>query len=327
MRRRGYTLTELLFVLAIIGLLLGLTIPAVLYARESARRAQCQNNLAQIGQALHDHHSAHGRFPEAVPSEDGSERSSGPLNPPQVALLPFLEQPALFGEIDPRYGGGHLTRPPFQPPALSVVPVYVCPSDPVEGGNNYRDCTGPDPYAVPTSWVDSGESGRGPFVAVKRISAAAITDGLSNTVGFGEKRKSDADANRFDHGTEVWYTSLSNVLSYPPAEEMVKLCGSLSGEPTSFHGHVGATWAYVGYFYTLYNHVVTPNAALADCEANGWTLHVPPQGGVYKAGSDHRGGVNCLLMDGAVRFIANDVDLVVWQAISTRAGGETETAF
>ncbi|HEX6986178.1 MAG TPA: DUF1559 domain-containing protein [Planctomycetaceae bacterium] len=325
-RRSGFTLTELLAVIGIIGLLLALTIPAVMYARESARRAQCQNNLAQVGRALHNHHATYGRFPEAVPPKDGSATQSGPLNPPQVALLPYIEQGNLFGKIDPRYGGGHQVEPPFSETARTVLPVYVCPSDPVAGGNSYRACTGPDAYYVPTSWLrfwtETGESGRGAFVAVERISAANFADGLGNTVGFSEKRKSDQVGDQYDRETDAWYTGIANVTPYPPTDSMVKLCDSLSGEPSAFHGYAGASWQYVGYFYALYNHSVGPNSHVPDCEASSRAPNATPTGGVYKASSYHRGGVNALLMDGAVRFVADEVDLAVWRAASTRAGGE-----
>lgn len=319
--RRGFTVIELLAVTAIIGVLLALTVPAVMYARETARKAQCQNNLAQIGRALHNHHSMHARFPEAVPPAGTGSNGVEALISPQVALLPFIEQGGLFGRIDRVRGPGYAAGPPYSPDAATVLPVYICPSDPVGGGNSYRGCSGPDPYAVPTAWVETGESGRGSFVVTQRVAAGDITDGLSNTVGFGEKRKSAGDGGSFAPGQDAWYTGAANLGGYPSTREVVSLCGSLSGEPATYQANVGATWMYVGYHYSLYNHTVAPNAKLADCDI-GDKVPSPPPGGVYKASSYHRGGVNALMMDGAVRFVADGIDLGVWRGAATRAGGE-----
>src|SRR5690349_16552913 len=101
-QRKGFTLIELLVVIAIIAILFGLLIPAVQKVREAAARAQCQNNLKQIGLAFHNYHSANKCFPagftSAAASVDGP--SLGPGWGWGARLLPYLEQQSVYNQID-----------------------------------------------------------------------------------------------------------------------------------------------------------------------------------------------------------------------------------
>src|SRR5215470_18419273 len=103
MRRRGYTLIELLCVIAVVGLLACLLLPAVQGAREAARRAQCVNNLKQIGLALHNYHDLCGTFPMGAggglfdpPRQSHAGKNLGAL----VAILPYLEQAPLYNAFN-----------------------------------------------------------------------------------------------------------------------------------------------------------------------------------------------------------------------------------
>ncbi len=145
-RFRAFTLVELLVVIAIIGILVGLLLPAVQSAREAARRAQCQNNLKQIGLALLGYHDSHGQFPRGVysadpkPQEDGLGWAS--------KLLPYMEQNAAYellvnNQVPKPGGGGTYSGDPWQPDIIgaaqlanmapipggdTVIPAFLCPT-------------------------------------------------------------------------------------------------------------------------------------------------------------------------------------------------------
>ncbi len=117
--RRGFTLVELLVVVAVVGMLLGLTLPAVQHARESGRRVQCANNLRQIGLGLQTYHAQHGRFPIGCLEPKGRRIAWS------VALLPFIEQSQVYQRFDwqlPYNAVENLEA------TRTVIPTYLCPS-------------------------------------------------------------------------------------------------------------------------------------------------------------------------------------------------------
>jgi len=120
----GFTLVELLVVIAIIGVLVGLLLPAVQAAREAARRAQCSNNLRQIGLGLSNYESGFRRFQRGWVDNNASTRPGWAWG---HALLPFIEQNSLYQQIDHRFDTTSITTQPF---LTAVIPTFQCPSDP-----------------------------------------------------------------------------------------------------------------------------------------------------------------------------------------------------
>lgn len=204
-------------------------------------------------------------------------------------------------------------------PARIPLPVFVCPSDGARGAarpaNNFRVCTGLSPDA----FKDASTS-EGAFTVLYRHSPAEFTDGLSNTAGASEKVVG-SESGGYSRVRDFWYSGISNLgMPLPDADGMDAVCSSLTLAPVAFFPYAGQTWFYAGYEFTWYNHTTGPNAATPDCSvlpAN--TAPVPSIGGVFRATSYHSGGVNCMLMDGSVRFFNDDVSLPVWRAL---AGGE-----
>lgn len=124
---RGFTLIELLVVIVIISTLIALLLPSVQQARESARRSQCQNNLLQIGLALHDYHLAHRTFPPGSinPTRPVDNTRSGYKHGWGVQILPFLDNPAMARALNPNLGIFEQVQVDF---GLVFPPNFQCPS-------------------------------------------------------------------------------------------------------------------------------------------------------------------------------------------------------
>lgn len=210
--RDGFTLVELLVVIAIIGILVGLTLPAVQQARESARRAQCQNNLKQLGLGLLNFESQHGSLPRAVSLEN-------PNNPSQphhftwiASILPQIEQQAMYDLMD--FGSSAHANLTAQPMLRNQIPVLECPSDPENGDLQATNGVGITNYSGAEGWISAtrqqqwsrDEANNGamdrpvgfPAMLTKRLDLggifkpntatkiASVRDGMSNTVMVAE---------------------------------------------------------------------------------------------------------------------------------------------
>ncbi|HUG17337.1 MAG TPA: DUF1559 domain-containing protein [Planctomycetaceae bacterium] len=332
-RRRcsGFTIVELMVALSVISLLLALLLPAVQSARESARRTQCLDNLRQFGLAAQNRASAHhDRLPET--STNAFDRRRGKFLgsvSPHRELLPFLDQGRWVSEIDYQditINGTNNPPPVDGNPVLrklleTRIGVFLCPSDVQRpGATNYRanmgygpGVFGPEPPAI--AGFDGNVAGA--FVHAREVSFAEFSDGLTNTILFSEKLIGDGDPGRFTPWTDFFYSG-ENITS---DDRAVQICGSLSQRDPPHSSYAGWAWFYGGWNTTWYNHILTPNSPIPDC--GGGNDHMAGGGpGVYSARSYHPGGVNAVLADGSSRFIAEEIDLSVWRALSTRKGGE-----
>jgi prepilin-type N-terminal cleavage/methylation domain-containing protein len=213
----AFTLIELLVVVAIIGILVALLLPAVQSAREAARRVQCNNNLKQIGLALHNYHDTYKSFPSGYVYPSGFATNAAAANHESwgwLALtLPFLEQQALHDQLgvtsQPLYRGFATGGAAFQDLVSTAIPGFICPSDTEynKPGNVHQNRHFEDGAGVVAGGIAApvrpglsnyiGVSGHrdvvqrahntGVFFGNSTISMADITDGTSHTFAVGER--------------------------------------------------------------------------------------------------------------------------------------------
>jgi prepilin-type N-terminal cleavage/methylation domain-containing protein/prepilin-type processing-associated H-X9-DG protein len=226
-RKNGFTLIELLVVIAIIAVLISLLLPAVQSAREAARRAQCTNNLKQIGLAIHNYHSTN----DALPPSGSSHYVNGNVRGPWSAksrILPYMEQQALFNSInfalDPEWSNGYgVDCGSWECSNVTVkatrIDAYLCPSDLRKGNRNNRSSVvnvvsnpdvaqttnyneniggnrwfyGGQPNGIAYYHGSTADSGNNYLESQTRqtLSFASISDGLSMTAFWSEYVKGD----------------------------------------------------------------------------------------------------------------------------------------
>ncbi len=304
---RGFTLIELLVVIAIIGVLIALLLPAVQSAREAARRAQCTNNLKQIGLAMHNYHEAHGVFPPGYVSRwrlDGGDSGTaeddfGPGWAWGSMILPQLEQHPAYNAINFSLTMTSGANDTVQTMRLGT---YLCPSDstkqriPVR--NEANDTTiytvGAANYVGVYGIGEVGDApgrGTGLFYRNSRVGVQDITDGSSNTIAVGERSH--------DLSYVTWTgRAIGGWLHPTPSFEGGR--NKFSPEPeesyTMVLGPVG-----------LEHPPRTPNQ---------------PSAHVEDFRSFHAGGVNFLFGDGSVRFVKDSINQHIYESLATRSGGE-----
>ena len=287
---RGFTLIETLVSISIIGILVTTILPAVQYARESARRTECKNHLKQIILACHHHQESHGNF--GTPGV-GFEYW-------MVRILPYLEQQK------PEIVDGRVTGGPEK------VALYRCPSDPYSQGSVLLG-TGRSYYACDGHGL-SRTDGFYRAEAGRPIQPGDITDGLSNTAAISERR---SDLDSYDFGTDfandpVWHHRIvrKTATFIADYDQFADVCESNSVPPL------------VTYYSEMsYNTIQTPNRH--SCLNGDTGSGRSGEFAAITASSLHTGGVHLALADGSVRFISDSIDRKVWRALGTRSGGES----
>jgi len=308
--RRAFTLIELLVVIALIGILTGLLLPAVQKVRAAAARVHCQNNLRQLGLAMHNHHAALGSFPAGRGTPQPGIFSA------HAYLLPYLEQDNLAAGIDYAAAPASYAAPPLTydgsrnyPAATSMVRTFVCPADP-GGGRVPGSPFGATNYAANAGTAANGGTltgADGVFFLGSAVAVADITDGSSATAAFAERPLGGGPGTDPDARRVMW-------MMPGGADPSAAACGPAGSG--SWYAERGAKWIVGNYGNTLYNHADPPNPPGWDC------LNTQQQKAWAAARSNHPGGVNVLFCDGGVRFVRDTVSPTAWRAMGSRAGGE-----
>jgi prepilin-type N-terminal cleavage/methylation domain-containing protein/prepilin-type processing-associated H-X9-DG protein len=316
--RSGFTLIEVLVVIAVIGILAGLLLPAVQAAREAARRMSCTNNLKQIGLALANHEGTKGAYPFGVGGigPPGSEPRWSAVS----QLLPFLENENVYNALN--FSGIPWLHDPAasasnQTALRTTIAGFLCPSDAdrVAGKSetaplSYRACAGTLPRNLSGDVPGPEGTGKntGAFWFQSAVRPANVRDGLSTTAFFSERclGSSDGPDRRSDH-----------YLVGGSIDECKSVDASHSRLLEPYMAS-GARWGDGNVLYSRYHHILPPQAP--SCLLGGTTDYGSPV--VISATSRHPGGVNLLLGDGSIRFVREGIDPATWRALGTVAGGE-----
>ena len=357
-RRKGFTLIELLVVIAIIAVLIGLLLPAVQKVRESAARAQCENNLHQIVLATHAYEADFGYLPPG----SGSLAPGASSAPSCLAMiLPYIEQANIYNQFNFNFDVNNTAQNAAA--RQQEVKIYICPSDPspctlldpggsgkAVGRSNYVGNIGTtaDQHSIDTSRVGifNFTYGAAPAAGqarpvISRVRMVNIGDGASNTAMWSETTRSMASnsngGSRNDYDPTMVYLLPSSdagwsmltprtgpLYNETAAGAWIKgntyRCNSWDYPPTNIIRYRGLEYYRALPEMNQYTHTIPPNYQGYDCgEDSSFTMaHIA-------ARSYHTGGVNVAFADGSTHFIIDSIDFPTWQALGTRSGGEVLT--
>jgi prepilin-type N-terminal cleavage/methylation domain-containing protein len=323
-RRPAFTLIELLVVIAIIAVLIGLLLPAVQKVREAAARSACQNNLKQVGLAMHNYHDANGVLPYGEgpgnPSDPITTRRGCCWGDWQTLLLPYIEQDAMFQgyvnlggndikgmaisgtSIRLRYGDS----PNVERVTSKRLKILTCPSD------------NPNPGAITTTIGG----------VVYAITSHNYVANYGNTNNYQVDITSPVSL-KFLGAPFGWAPQIFKITDIADGTSNTMLASeTVQGTGSDLRGFTW--WAPGAQFTTVYGpNTSSPDIVTQNC-VNQPAQNLPcvDNGGAWNilaARSRHTGGVQAVMGDGSVRFVQQSIDINVWRALSTTHGGETTT--
>jgi prepilin-type N-terminal cleavage/methylation domain-containing protein/prepilin-type processing-associated H-X9-DG protein len=356
--RPGFTLIELLVVIAIIAVLIALLLPAVQAAREAARRAQCVNNLKQIGIALHNYHQTNNCFPSAaIPTtkSDGSQITNGSFSA-HARLLGFLEQSAIYNAANFNLCVLNDNASAYINSTCITAKIssFLCPSCPLptfsmQGvpftnpatGNNYFASFGSSLEFIATQ-AAGPPNGLFQYVG-PAIGIRDVVDGTSSTIAFGEWKVGDGDSTIVTIPTDIVFVgqypagtsrSIAGSLAMPfpalvagfPAWLDACRAALLTARTATHTGRLGENWIFGVPSYTMGNVLTAPNPRYPNCVAVSTAIDAVFQPGMYGMSSYHPGGANILMADGSVRFLKDSTNPQTLWALGSRNQGEVVSA-
>jgi prepilin-type processing-associated H-X9-DG protein len=305
------TLVELLIVIAIIGVLVALLLPAVQSAREASRRTTCLNNLRQLAVGAINHHATKRHFPIGLVPIDPDAGNFADGTNLWIEILPFIDEANVQAQWDYKDYRNNIGTRRDAPAAQAIWPL-LCPSDSLDGPTWEFPYDADSPYSWAagiyglTSYGGNGgtrpistdtvpESKDGVFFTGKCVRMAMITDGSSQTLLAGERSHYDPEFDRLTSEFEPSYGPLA-----------------------SFGIWAGVVW-WSDHDVLLGTAVPIKYRVPQLSDPGDWEWW---HNRLSAFGSEHPSGANFAFVDGSVRFIADTVALETLQALSTRAGGE-----